>query len=213
MSAIDGFLAPVVTEVLLTGLARLRTEGKAHLYLGSPWLSNFPLFPGVFAGSFPWLLPDTEPSEVATIADVVATWRGFGGEVTVVVQNYGQSDWPKKDSPDSNRQELGLLGRCLAVGADVLFAKNFHSKFIVCPGVVVSGSANMTYSGYYRNAEVLHVHRAGASAADHETERLACLNHVASASGLGLCDPPGRLAGRLTAERVDVLRQFIAGTA
>jgi phosphatidylserine/phosphatidylglycerophosphate/cardiolipin synthase-like enzyme len=209
VSAVDGFLAPVVTEVLLTGLARLRAEGKgAHLSLGSPWLSNFPLFPGVFAGSFPHLLPDTEPSEVATIADVVATWRAYGGQVTVLVQNYGK-DWPKKDNAQRNQEELALLARCLTAGADVLFGKGFHSKFIVCPDIVVSGSANMTYSGYYKNSEHLHVYRAQAALKDYETERMACLNHVASASNLGLCVAPEKLTGRLVVENLSALRQFV----
>src|SRR5204862_3093857 len=115
---VDGFLATVVTEVLLTGLARLRSEGPgAHLYIGSAWLTNFPLCPGVFAGSFPYLLPDTEPSEVATIADVVSTWRAKGGSVTVLVQNYDRSDWPRKDNARANAEELHLLTRCLEAGA------------------------------------------------------------------------------------------------
>src|SRR5688500_18080058 len=121
MSAVDGFLAPVVTEILLTGLARLRAEGPgAHLYVASPWLSNFPLFPGVFAGSFPYLLLDTEPSAVATIGDVVATWIAYGGAATVLVQNYDKRYWPKKDPLHSNREEAALLVRCLTSGAGVL---------------------------------------------------------------------------------------------
>jgi phosphatidylserine/phosphatidylglycerophosphate/cardiolipin synthase-like enzyme len=179
MSAVDGFLATVITEVLLTGLARLRAEGaNAHLFVGSAWLSNFPLFPGVFAGSFPYLLPDTEPSEVATIADVVSTWKASGGLVTVLVQNYDRSDWPRKDNARANAEELQLLERCLNAGADILFGKGFHSKFIVCPDVVVSGTANMTYSGYYRNAEQIHVYRSDGAPADYASERAACLNHV-----------------------------------
>ncbi len=210
MSAVDGFLAPVVTEVLLTGLARLRAEGgESYLHIGSPWLTNFPLFPGVFAGSFPYLLPDTEPSQVATIADIVATWRAYGGAVTIMVQNYASSDWPKKDNAASNREELQLLSRCLEVGADVLFGKGFHSKFIVCPDIVVSGSANMTYSGYYRNFEHLHVHRAKAAKAEYETERTACLNHVASASGFGDCAPPAKLVGRLTMDNLGPLQRYV----
>jgi phosphatidylserine/phosphatidylglycerophosphate/cardiolipin synthase-like enzyme len=211
MSAVDGFLAPVVTEVLLTGLARLRADGGvAHLYIGSPWLTNFPLFPGVFAGSFPYLLPDTEPSQVATIADVVRTWKDHGGSVTILVQNYGASDWPRKDNAQSNREELELLGRCLEAGADVLFGKGFHSKFIVSPDIVVSGSANMTYSGYYRNFEHLHVYRGHVAKGDYETERTACLNHVATAEGLGFCVPPGNLTGRLLNTNLSVLRAFVA---
>src|SRR6476620_7303261 len=132
MSAVDGFLAPVVTEVLLTGLARLRDEGAgAHLYVGSAWLSNFPLFPGVFAGSFPYLLPDTEPSEVATIADIVSTWSMRGGKVNLLVQNYDRWDWPRKYNAAANAEELELLVRCLNAGANVLFGKSFHAKFIM----------------------------------------------------------------------------------
>lgn len=211
MSAVDGFLTPVVTEVLLTGLARLRTEGGgAHLYLGSPWLSNFPLFPGVFAGSFPYLLPDTEPSEVAAIANVVSTWRAHGGLVTVLVQNYDTSDWPRKDNPTSNEEELKLLERCLEVGVEVLFGKSFHAKFIVCPDVVVSGSANMTYSGYYRNVEQIHVYRANGSAPDYASERAACLNHVATAVASGLCVAPAHLTGRLLGVNVNALKQYVS---
>lgn len=210
MSAVDGFLAPVVTEVLLTGLARLRAEGPgAHLYLGSPWLSNFPLFPGVFAGSFPYLLPDTKPSDVATISDVVATWIDYGGAVTILVQNYDTTDWPKKDNARRNQDELTLLERCLLAGAEVVFGKGFHSKFIVCPNIVVSGSANVTYSGFYRNSEHLHVYRAQGITQDYETEFAACLNHVATASNLGICLPPAMLIGHLLVENVSDLRRHI----
>ncbi len=210
MSAVDGFLAPVVTEVFLTGLARLRAEGPgAHLYLGSAWLSNFPLFPGVFAGSFPYLLPDTEPKDVATIADVVATWVAYGGMVTILVQTYDKADWPKKDNAYHNLEEFLLLSRCLDAGADVLFGKGFHSKFIVCPDIVVSGSANMTYSGFYRNSEHLHVYRAKAGVQDYETERTACMNHIATASNLGLCIPPTSLTGRLLSDKLSTLRGYI----
>jgi phosphatidylserine/phosphatidylglycerophosphate/cardiolipin synthase-like enzyme len=214
MSAVDGFLTPVVTELLLTGLARLRAEGPgAHLYLGSPWLSNFPLFPGVFAGSFPYLLPDTEPSEVAAITNVVSTWRAYGGPVTIVVQNYGRTDWPRKDNVPSNQEELKLLERCLAAGVNVFFGKSFHSKFIVCPDVVVSGSANMTYSGYYRNVEQIHVYRPSSSAQDYASARTACLNHVATAQGLGLCEPPSRLTGQLLSVNVAALKQYVSSAS
>lgn len=212
MSAVDGFLAPVMTEALLTGLARLRTDGPgAQLCLGSPWLSNLPLFPGVFAGSFPHLLPDTKPSDVATIADVVATWIGSGGNVTVVVQNYDKADWPKKDNLYSNIEELNLLERCLKAGAQVLFSKHFHSKFILCPDLVISGSANMTYSGFYRNAEHLHVYHSQSLSHDYKTERAACMNHVATASNLGVCAPPASLTGALKLEQVNALRSFLNG--
>jgi phosphatidylserine/phosphatidylglycerophosphate/cardiolipin synthase-like enzyme len=212
MSAVDGFLTPVVTEVLLTGLARLRAEGAgAHLYLGSPWLSNFPLFPGVFSGSFPYLLPDTEPSEVASIRDIVSTWTAYGGLVTVMVQNYERTDWPRKDHVPSNQEELTLLERCLEAGANVFFGKSFHSKFIVCPDVVVSGSANMTYSGYYRNVEQIHIYRTSGPASDYASERTACLNHVATAEGHGLCEPPSRLTGRLLPVNVGALRRYVNG--
>jgi phosphatidylserine/phosphatidylglycerophosphate/cardiolipin synthase-like enzyme len=179
--------------------------------LGSPWLSNFPLFPGVFAGSFPYLLPDTEPSEVATITDVVSTWRAHGGMVTVMVQNYDRSDWPRKDFASSNEEELKLLKRCLEVGADVFFGKSFHSKFIVCPDVVVSGSANMTYSGYYRNVEQIHLYRRSGSATDFASELAACLNHVATAQALGICEPPKRLTGRLLSANLSALTQYVGG--
>ncbi len=211
MSAVDGFLAPVVTEIMLAGLARLRADGgPAHLYVGSPWLSDFPLFPGVFAGSFPYLLPDAEPSDVATIGNLVATWSAYGGSVTIVVQNYSKTDWPKKDSPSRNGEELMLLGRCLDAGAEVYFGKGFHSKFIAVPDVVVSGSANMTYYGFYRNFEHLHVHRFAAAPAEYESERQACLNHVATAHGLGMCSPPAKLTGRLLAAQLKELRSHIA---
>ncbi len=211
MSAVDGFLAPVVTEVLLTGLARLRAEGDgAHLYIGSAWLSNFPLFPGVFAGSFPYLLPETEPSDVATIADVVTTWITRGGLVTIVVQNYDKADWPRKDNPRANVEEFQLLQRCLFAGATVLFGKGFHSKFIVCPDVVVSGTANMTYSGHYRNVEQIHVYRSAGSSTDYASERAVCLNHVTTAQGLGVCVAPTNLTGRLLAEHVDALLHHVA---
>jgi len=210
MSAVDGFLAPVITEVLLAALAGQSESKEAHhLYLGSPWLSDFPLFAGVFAGSFPYLLPDAEPGDVQTIGDVLATWRKYGGDVTLIVQNYDRSDWPKKDQAARNVEELKLLERCVAAGVEVVFAKGFHSKFIVVPDVVVSGSANMTYYGFYRNFEHLHVHRRAIAQGDYETERQVCMNHVATARGLGSCAPPHKLTGRVAPSDILQIRETL----
>src|SRR5437016_5518322 len=154
MSTMDAFLAPVFTEVLLTALAQLRTDGAPGvLRVGSPWLRDVPLFPGIFAGSFPFLLPGIEPTEVASVGNFVGTWIGNGGEATVLVQSYDPDDWPKKSVARYNELELDLLGKCLDFGAEVLIARGFHDKFLVVPGVVISGSANVTYSGLYLNRE------------------------------------------------------------
>jgi len=103
-----------------------------------------------------------------------------------------------------------LLERCLEGGAEVLFGKSFHSKFIVCPDVIVSGTANMTYSGYYRNVEQIHLYRSSGAQTDYATERAACLNHVVTAEGLGLCQAPAHLTGRLLEANVKDLKQYLA---
>ena len=208
MSTTDAFLAPVVTEVLLTALARLRTDGPpATLLVGSPWLADVPLFPGIFAGSFPFLLPGLEPTEVASVASFVSTWIQNCGDATIVVQGYDPSDWPKKSNRYYNELELGLLGTCLNVGAEVLIARGFHDKFVVVPDVVISGSANVTYSGLYLNRERLSLHNQSSAPQDFATARTVCENHVATARGAGLCVPPLNPTGVADASSLSEFRR------
>lgn len=196
VSAADAFLAPVVTEVLLTALARLRTEGSAAtLCIGSPWLADVPLFPGIFAGSFPFLLPGVVPSEVASIGALLNTWMRNGGQSIVLVQGYDPSDWPRKQVRRYNEMELAFLGRCLDAGVEVLIARGFHDKFVLVPDVVISGSANVTYSGLYLNRERMSVHNRSSSPQDYVTSVAVCQNHIASARYAGACAAPRPAAG------------------
>jgi phosphatidylserine/phosphatidylglycerophosphate/cardiolipin synthase-like enzyme len=196
VSTTDAFLAPVVTEVLLTALARLRTDGPpATLVVGSPWLSDVPLFPGVFAGSFPYLLPGIEPTEVASVRTFISTWLRNGGEATILVQSYDPADWPRKSAAYYNALELELLSRCLSLGTQVLIARSLHDKFVLIPDLVISGSANVTYSGLYLNRERLSIHNHSSAPQDYATARAVCENHVATARGAGRCAPPGNPTG------------------
>jgi hypothetical protein len=112
--------------VLLTALARLRTDGSpAVLHVGSPWLSDVPLFPGIFAGSFPFLLPGMEPTEVESIGTFVSTWIRNGGEATILVQSYDPGDWPKKSAARYNELEIELLRKCVDAGAQILIGRAF----------------------------------------------------------------------------------------
>ena len=196
MSTTDAFLAPVVTEVLLTALARLRSEGPpAALRIGSPWLSDVPLFPGIFAGSFPFLLPGIEPAQVSSVLSFLGTWMRNGGAATVLVQSYDSSAWPKKSAARYNEMELQLLARSLDFGAEILIASSFHDKFVLIPDVVISGSANVTYSGLYRNRERLSVHNQSSAPQDYATARTVCENHMATARASGPCHPPQQPTG------------------
>ena len=208
MSTTDAFLAPVVTEVLLTALARLRTDGPpAVLRVGSPWLSDVPLFPGIFAGSFPFLLPGIEPAEVASIGRFVSTWIKNGGHASIVVQSYDPADWPKKSTGYYNELELDLLGKCIESGAEVLIARGFHDKFLIIPDVVLSGSANVTYSGLYLNRERLSLHNLNSAPQDYATARAVCENQVATARAEGRCGPPRSPAGLADARSLSEIRQ------
>lgn len=208
MSTTDAFLAPVVTEVLLTALARLRTDGPpAVLRVGSPWLSDVPLFPGIFAGSFPFLLPGIEPTEVASIGSFVSTWIRNGGEGSILVQSYDPADWPKKSAAHYNELELDLLRKCIDGGAEVLIARAFHDKFLVIPDVVISGSANVTYSGLYLNRERLSLHNQSSAPHDYATARAVCENQVATARAAGRCAPPHNPAGLADARSLSEVRR------
>ena len=46
-----------------------------------------------------------------------------------------------------------------------------------------------------------------------QAQRAACLNHVVTAEGLGLCEAPERLTGQLLGVNVNPLEQYIAGIA
>jgi len=208
VSTTDAFLAPVVTEVLLTALARLRTDGPpAVLRIGSPWLSDIPLFPGIFAGSFPFLLPGIEPTEVASIGSFVSTWTRNGGEASILVQSYHPADWPKKSAAHYNELELDLLRKCIDGGADVLIARGFYDKFLVIPDVVISGSANVTYSGLYLNRERLSLHNQSSAPHDYATARAVCENQVATARAAGRCAPPHNPVGLADARSLSEIRR------
>jgi hypothetical protein len=207
VSTTDAFLAPVATEVLLTALARLRSEGPpASLKIGSPWLSDVPLFPGIFAGSFPFLLPGVEPTQVASILSFLRTWIKSGGTATILVQTHAPNAWPKKGSARYNEQELQLLQIAIDSGAEVLIAGSFHDKFVLVPDVVISGSANVTYSGLYINRERLSIHNQSSAPQDFSTSRAVCENHLATARAAGVCQPPQRPTGVANGDTVSAIR-------
>lgn len=208
MSTTDAFLAPVVTEVLLTALARLRTDGPPGvLRIGSPWLSDVALFPGIFAGSFPFLLPGVEPTEVASIGSFVSTWIQSGGEASILVQSYDPADWPKKSAAHYNELELDLLRKCIDCGAEVLIGRGFHDKFLVIPDVVISGSANVTYSGLYLNRERLSLHNQSSAPHDYATACAVSENQVVTARAAGRCAPPHNPAGLADASSLMEIRR------
>jgi hypothetical protein len=212
VSTTDAFLAPVVTEVLLTALARLRTDGgPAVLHVGSPWLSDVPLFPGIFAGSFPFLLPGVEPTEVDSIGSFISTWIRSGGEASILVQSYDPSDWPRKSAARYNELEIELLRKCVTAGAQVLIGRGFHDKFVVVPDVVISGSANVTYSGLYLNRERLSLHNRSSAPHDYATARAVCENQIATAKAAGRCAPPHNPSGVADAHSLsEILRCYNA---
>jgi hypothetical protein len=196
VSTTDAFLAPVATEVLLTALARLRSDGPpSKLLIGSPWLSDVPLFPGIFAGSFPFLLPGIDPTDVASIWSFIRTWMKNGGQATIVIQTYDPNDWPRKSVGYYNEQELQLLGKCIDIEVEVLIARSFHDKFVVVPDVVISGSANVTYSGLYLNRERLSLNNRSSAPHDYATALAVCDNHTATARTGGSYKPPQNPTG------------------
>jgi hypothetical protein len=208
VSTTDAFLAPVATEVLLTALAQLRmNRSPAALRIGSPWLSDAPLFPGIFSGSFPYLLPGIRPSEVASMATFVRTFCDNGGEVSLLVQGYDPKDWPAKLNATFNEIELTLLSVCLDAGAEVLLGRGFHDKFVVVPDVVISGSANVTYSGLYRNRERLCLHTRSSVSHDYATSLAVCENHIETARRAGPCHPPAQPAGIVTPTTISEIRK------
>lgn len=209
MSSTDAFLASVVTEILLTALARLRTDGPpAVLRIGSPWLSDAPLFPGIFAGSFPFLLPGVAPNEVGSIGAFIGRWTREGGTATVLVQSYDPGDWPRKGHARNNELELQLLERCLDVGAEVLLGRRFHDKFVLVPDVVVSGSANVTYSGFYLNRERMSVHNRSSASVDFSSSEAVCNNHLAGARAAGSCRPRAKPVGVVDLRSIEDIRKF-----
>ena len=207
MSTIDGFIAPVFTEVLLTALARQRANtGQAGaLLIGSPWLSDVELFPGIFAGTFPYLLAGVEPEEVATLGEYLKCWRRAGGSATVVVQGYHKENEPAKTSRRHNERELGFLKRCHAAGIEVLIAHGLHDKFCLVPDAVLSGSANYTYGGMYHHRERLTLHNRASAPHDFDTARMACLNHASAARTAGACRPPNQPHGVAGTDTFDEL--------
>lgn len=196
MSTADAFVAPIFTEVLLTALSRLRSRGGAEeLLIGSPWLSDVPLFPGIFSGTYPYLLPDVEPTQVGTLGAFVATWIASGGSCALLTQGYHPDNRPQKQSRYYNERELCFLARCQDQGAELLIGHGFHDKFLLVSDVVLSGSVNMTYSGLYQNRERLSLHTRSSVPNDFLSARTVCMNHIESARQAGPCDPPNHPYG------------------
>jgi phosphatidylserine/phosphatidylglycerophosphate/cardiolipin synthase-like enzyme len=199
MSTTDAFVAPVFTEVLLTALSRLRSRAvPAELLIGSPWLSDVPLFPGIFAGTYPYLLPDTEPNQVGNLGAFISTWISSGGTCILLTQGYHPDNRPQKLSRFFNKRELEFLASCQQRGAEILIGHGFHDKFLLVPDVVLSGSVNVTYSGLYHNRERLSLHSRSSAPNDFLSARTVCMNHVDSARQAGFCDPPNRPYGVAT---------------
>jgi hypothetical protein len=207
VSTTDAFIAPVFTEVLLTGLSRLQRTSQSHsLFIGSPWLSDVPLFPGMFANTYPYLLPNVDPTQVATLGVFVETWIAAGGSCTLLTQGYHPHNHPRKNSAYYNDHELRFLGRSQGHGAEVLVAHRFHDKFLLVPDVVLSGSVNVTYSGLYRNRERLTLNTRSSAPNDFISAHAVCMNHVETARRAGPCDPPRQPYGVARNDTLDRLR-------
>ena len=100
------------------------------------------------------------------------------------------ADWPRKSAARYNELEIELLRKCVNAGAQVLIGRGFHDKFVVVPDVVISGSANVTYSGLYLNRERLSLHNRSSAPHDYATARAVCENQIATAKAAGRCAPP-----------------------
>jgi hypothetical protein len=212
MSTADAFIAPLFTEVLLTGLSRLRSGAPGELLLGSPWLTDVQLFPGIFAGTYPYLLADVDPADVATLCTFLATWVRNRGTATLLVQGYHPDNHPAKLQRYYNEQEFALLERCAEAGVEVLLGHRFHDKFLVVPDVVLSGSVNLTYSGLYKNRERLSLHTRDSAPHDYQTARAVCLNHITSARQAGPCRPPDQPFGVVASGSLGRIRQCYRGS-
>ena len=65
---------------------------------------------------------------------------------------------PGSRRPTTTNLKSNFSANVSNAGAQVLIGRGFHDKFVVVPDVVISGSANVTYSGLYLNRERLSLH-------------------------------------------------------
>ena len=212
MSSTDAFIAPVFTEVLLTALSRFMGAREPHeLYIGSPWLVDVPLFPGIFVGTYPFLLPNIDPIQMGSLGAFVRTWIASGGSAVLLTQGYHPDNRPLKNRRAYNERELAFLSQCREAGAQILIAHRFHDKFLLVPDVVLSGSVNVTYSGLYQNRERLSLNTRSSSPNDFLSARTVCMNHVATARQVGPCAPPRNPCGIVEDESLERLQASFGG--
>ena len=137
----------------------------------------------------------------------MSTWIQNGGEASVLVQSYDPGDWPKKSAAHYNELEIEFLSKCVNAGAQVLIGRGFHDKFVVVPDVVISGSANVTYSGLYLNRERLSLHNQSSAPHDYATARTVCENQIETARAAGRCAPPHNPGGVADARSLSEIRR------
>ena len=153
--------------------------------------------------SSPWHRTDGSRFDRQLCEHMDPEWRSGLDPCT----SFDPSDWPRKSAAHYNELELDLLRKCIDGGAEVLIGRGFHDKFLVVPDVVISGSANVTYSGLYLNRERLSLHNQSSAPHDYATARAVCENQIATARAAGRCAPPHNPAGLADARSLSEIRR------
>ena len=158
MVQIGDRIASVTWELLLTTLYlsnRKRIQGGS-VKLISPWISD------VQYESYALPLPirDEVSSEVGrnlnSLSSVLIALSNSNVEVHVVTHSL-EGAWKRDWNEESKERERGFLEKLKREGIRVMAHDYNHAKIISTPLGVLSGSANITDNGFYKNQESMEL--------------------------------------------------------
>ena len=164
MVQIGDRIASVTWELLLTTLflSNRNRIDDGDVMLISPWISD------VHYESFALPMPirDEVSSEVGrnlnSLSSVLIALAKSGVKVTLVTHSL-QGAWKRDWSQASKDRERTFLDKLNQEGIHVMTNDHNHAKLIATPLGSMSGSANITDNGFYKNQESMELTLADSS--------------------------------------------------
>lgn len=150
-------------------------ENQRQIIVASPWISdlsntnlilNTPLYHGVQVNV---------RRRLSSLSNVLITLVEEGFEVVVVTSRPGCSKWKSDWEGKSVERDRNLQDLWSRKGLNVIHDPKSHVKSISTPVGVISGSANLTDNGFFRNTEhmmVTELNESGFAQARHVVREL-----------------------------------------
>ena len=157
-------IASITWELLLTTLYLSNREKieNGRVTLISPWISD------VHYESYALPLPirDEVSSEIGrnlnSLSSVLIALAKSDVEVTLITHSL-RGAWKREWNQKSKDRERTFLSKLKREGIQILTHDHNHAKLISTPLGTLSGSANITENGFYKNQESMELTLANAS--------------------------------------------------